>query len=197
MFSEEEYINVKLIDSYHFCPRIIYFTQVLGLTERLTESMIEGKEMHRKVYELEKRRKTVLGLKIEKVLEKWSGLHLKSDKLKLIGTVDFVVKTEKGFKVIEYKEAKFSKKGLKSHIYQATAYAMLFEENFNVTVRDVLIYYSKSKKLIEVPLTDDLRRHVLWTLRRIRKIIEEERMPEVKFQRKCRACGYYKFCKGI
>lgn len=198
MYNENhDLFSVTLIKQYHFCPRIIYFLEVLGVKERETESMINGHEKHESFHQLEKRRKTVLGKKEEKTIEKYSKIPIASKKLGLMGVVDQVVKTERGYAIIEYKTSKKPTKIPKGHIYQAAAYALLAEEKFNIIVKSLKIYYSQSKEIVEMPLTQDIRNHVKWTIRKIREIIEKEKLPEVKINRKCKSCGYKWICKEV
>jgi len=42
-----------------------------------------------------------------------------------------------------------------------------------------------------------LKRHVLWTIAKIKSIIEGERIPREASPKKCRNCGYRKVCKGV
>lgn len=196
MYKEDhDLFPVTLIKQYHFCPRIVYFLEVLGEKERQTESMINGHEKHESFHQLEKRRKTVLGEKKEKIIEKYSKIPIVSKKLGLMGVIDQIVKTEKGYTIIEYKTSKKPIKIPKGHIYQVAAYALLAEEKFNIIIRSLKIYYSQSKDGIEVPLTQDIRNHVKWTVKKIKEIVEKEKLPEVKITRKCKSCGYKWICK--
>lgn len=200
MYEEElHYIPVSLIKQYHFCPRIIYFMEVLGIRERATESMESGREEHEKLTRLDLRRKTLFGHRRIRVLERWVRVQVTSEKLGLVGTIDLVVLTEEGLAVVEYKHSKPPRKPPKSHIYQAAAYAMLAEEHFGRPVRRFFIHYDdgESSKTFVFTLTKSIREHVLWTVRKIRSIMEGEYLPRPTDTRKCRSCGYFKVCKGI
>jgi CRISPR-associated exonuclease Cas4 len=150
---EPELIAVTDIKQYHFCPRIIYFVRVLGVEERTTESEEEGKEAHGDFHRKEKRRTTLLGGKTIKVEQKWTALQLKSEKLGIEGTVDMVAKTPEGYVIIEYKMTYMPRRIHPGHLYQAAAYAMLVEETFKTIMRKLYIYYEKSGKFFEIPLT--------------------------------------------
>ncbi|MDW8033641.1 MAG: CRISPR-associated protein Cas4 [Nitrososphaerota archaeon] len=192
---EPELIPVTDIKQYHFCPRIIYFMRVFCTKERTTESEELGKKAHGDFHKKEKRRTTLLGCKTIRVEQKWTALRLKSEKLGLEGIVDMVVKTPEGYSVIEYKMTNMPNKIMPSHLYQVAAYAMLVEEAFKTIVRKLYIYYEKDKKFLEIPMTENIRRHVIWTVGRIRSIIEKEKLPSVKPSRKCKSCGYKWICK--
>ena len=175
---------------------MIYFTQVLGAGERPTEAMAEGKEGHERFRGLERRRSTVLGGRKEKALEKWTGLPLTSRKLGLTGVADLIVRTEKGYSIIEFKNSKRPRRIPEDHVYQAAAYALLAEERFRTLFRSLLIHYAKDGETVEIPLTESIRNHVKWTVERIRRIIKEEVVPKPKAGR-CGPCGYKWICKGV
>jgi len=192
---EPELIAVTDIKQYHFCSRIIYFTRVLGVEERATESEEEGREAHSDFHRKEKRRTTLLGGKTLKVEQKWTALQLRSEKLGIEGMVDMVVKTPEGYVVVEYKTALMPRRIHPGHLYQAAAYAMLVEEAFKTIVRKLYVYYEKSNKFFEIPLTESIRRHVIWTIGRIREIVQKEKLPPAKPSRKCWSCGYRWICR--
>ncbi|MEM1548398.1 MAG: CRISPR-associated protein Cas4 [Thermoproteota archaeon] len=192
---EPELVAATDIKQYHFCPRIIYFTRVLGVEERTTESEEEGREAHTEFHRKERRRTTLLGGKTIKIEQKWTALRLKSEKLGLEGMVDMVVKTPEGYAIVEYKMTNMPKRIMPGHLYQAAAYAMLVEEVFKTIVRKLYVYYEKSGKFLEIPMTDTIRKHVVWTIGKIRNIIKEEKLPPAKSSGKCKSCGYRWVCK--
>jgi CRISPR-associated exonuclease Cas4 len=191
---EDELVSASDIKQFHFCPRIIYFTKILGVYERTTESEDEGKRFHKKFYENEKRRMTLFGSKSMKVEKKWINYFIKSERLGLKGTIDMIVKIKDELIVVEFKEIESPKKVLDGHIYQAAAYALLVEEKFDTTIRRIILYYSKNNKIIEIPLTDNIRNHILWTIKKIRKIILKEYLPMIRPSSKCYSCGYNWIC---
>ena len=190
-------IPVTWVKQYHFCPRIIYYLGVLGFSERITESMIEGGEFHSSEERKIQRRKTLAGEKREKSKASWSKLHVVSKRLGLYGTIDEVADVGDGLAVVENKFMRSPKKPYPGHVYQAVAYAMLAEEALHKPVRRVIVRYLRDGKSFEIPVTEDLRRHVLWTISRIKSVIEGERIPREADQKKCVNCGYRKICKGI
>lgn len=197
--SEDEPVNLipaTWIKQYYFCPRIIYFLGVLGCSERLTESMIEGVEFHSSEGEKAKRRRSVAGGRREQVKYVWRRLSVASERLGLYGVVDEVYETENGLVVVESKLMKAPRKPYPGHIYQAVAYAMMVEEKIGRMVRKIIVKYLRDDKTFEIPLTEDLKKHVLWTIRRIKSIIQKEKLPKGN-HRKCRNCGFTKICSKI
>jgi len=88
---------------------------------------------------------------------------------------------------------KAPRKPYPGHIYQAAAYAMLAEEKIGKIARKIIIKYLRDNKVFEIPLTEDLKRHVLWTISRIKSIIEGEKLPRGNPKR-CGNCGFTKIC---
>jgi CRISPR-associated exonuclease Cas4 len=189
-------IPVTWIKQYCFCPRIIYYLGALGFTERVTESMIEGKEFHSTEERKLRRRSTLAGERKEKVKALWSRLHVVSERLGLYGTVDEIAEVNNGLVIVENKFMKSPKKPYPAHVYQAVAYAMLAEEVLHKPVRRIILKYLRDGKSFEIPITEDLKKHVLWIVSRIKSIINKEKIPREMNHKKCRNCGYKKVCKG-
>lgn len=193
---EPELIPAKWIEIYHYCPRIIYYVAVLGARERETAYMREGKTEEESEEEKEKRRKTLLAKRKEKVIEKWTNLKLYSQKLGIVGIVDMLVKTEEGLKVVDIKNTA-QKKLSPGYLYQTTAYALLSQEQFKKPVKNIIVYYTKNDKVFEIKVTDQIKEHTIWTIKRIKEIIEKAKMPKTRRKRQCKGCGYYHLCRGL
>ncbi|MGQ9782284.1 MAG: CRISPR-associated protein Cas4 [Nitrososphaeria archaeon] len=193
---EPEFVPAKWIEIYHYCPKIIYYMGVLGVKERETEYMAEGKSEQESEEKKEERRITLLAKRKERVLKRWMNLKLFSEKLGIRGEVDFIAQTENGTKIVEIKHTAANKL-IHGYLYQTASYAMLAEEALKIPIRSMIIHYTKSDKTFEVNLTDEIRDHVKWTTRKIKDIIEKEKPPKVQKIKECRGCGYYKICKKL
>ncbi|RLF09484.1 MAG: CRISPR-associated protein Cas4 [Thermoprotei archaeon] len=185
------YITVVDVRDYAYCPRVVYFTHVLHLKERITEAMQYGKEHH----EDPPLAPLMPKLKPKHVIK---NVELTSSKLKLMGKVDTIVVTKHG----EYipVEVKWSEprqgKPRRQHKAQLIAYALLIEENYSTTVKRAVIYYSRAGRLIEMPITSQDKRQVKRMIKQIYQVIRSEEMPEVKFKPKqCVDCGYKCYCQ--
>jgi len=191
--SEDLLIPVSLVKQYHFCPRIVYFSEILGVKERVTELMKEGKDIQRDEERKDKRRKTLLGKGLSANL-RIKQLHLSSKRLSLEGIVDLVNIDEK-ICLVERKAAKAPKKIPKNHLYQLVAYALLVEETLKKPLKEIIIHYIKSDSLIKIEITYDMKKHVIWTIDQIKKILEKEYLPPYKWKPACKSCGYKWICK--
>jgi CRISPR-associated exonuclease Cas4 len=190
----KEYITAADIKRYTWCPRIIYFTHVLHLEERVTEAMEEGKEEHDDAIIAP----IVAQLKARKVIK---GLNLVSDTLRLSGKPDFILDTKFGELVpVEVKVASLdtSSKAKKDHVMQLACYALLIEDNFKRVVKRCAVYYLRDKRVVYVALTNDLKLEAKKAIDKAYKIIEQEEMPKVRQPiSKCKNCGYYRYCYPI
>lgn len=198
-YLSEELIPVTWIKQYHFCPRIIYFLGVLGVTERTTESMFEGKIKHLREEKLEKRRKTLGGDKRTKVKRKWTKLYVASERLGVVGVIDEVVEINGKLAIVEVKHSKPTRKPPKHHLYQAVAYAMLAEEALRKPIRHIILRYVPTGETYNIEITEAMKKHVKWTIKQINKIINNEKMPKPpsKPKRQCHGCGWYWICKKV
>ncbi len=190
--SEESYITVVDVRDYALCPKIIYFTKVIHLRERITEAMIFGREFH----EEPPLAPIIPKLKPKQILK---NLQLISHKLRLIGKADYIIITKHGEYIpvdVKWSDPEKGDKPQRHHKIQLTAYAMLIEENFKTTVKRALIYYSRAGKLIEFKISNHEKREVKSIINRIYEAIRSEEPPKVKPNpKKCMNCGYQKYCQ--
>jgi len=189
---EDQFITVVDVRDYAYCPRVVYFTKVLHLRERVTEAMEYGRERH----EEPPLAPLVPKLKPVKVMR---DVELTSRKLMLTGKVDLIVVTKHGEYVpVEVKWSEPQAGGPKrQHRVQLTAYALLIEDAFETTVKRAIVYYSRAGKLLQVALTDHDKRQVKQIVKRIYEVIRGEELPEVKKdEEQCADCGYRPYCKA-
>jgi len=187
-------IPVTLVKEYHVCPRIVYFREVVHAPERTTESMHQGREIHEKISNLENRRTTLLAERKQKVKRRWDSIKAYSFNIGVYGVIDCVIETETGFHLVEHKSGTVPKKPRPNHVYQAAAYAMLAEEILGIIIRDIILDYSSGKRGFTIPLTEEIRKHVHWTISKVRKIVDEEWLPPFRLKRYCAVCGYRWIC---
>jgi CRISPR-associated exonuclease Cas4 len=189
---EVPFITVVDVRDYAYCPRVVYFTRVLHLRERVTEAMEYGREEH----EEPPLAPLVPRLKPAKIIR---GVELTSRRLRLTGKVDMIVVTKHGEYVpveVKWSEPRAGRPR-RQHRAQLAAYALLIEDEFSTTVKRAIIYYSRAGKLMEVALTDHDKRQVKEFVDRIYEVIRSEEVPEVRQDEKqCRDCGYRMYCKA-
>jgi len=190
--SDDELIPVSELRQYHFCPRVVYF-HVLGVKETEKEYMRRGKEMQRYFTEREERRSTLGGLRRLRVDERIFNLRLSSRRLCIEGIADLVMRMGEEWSVAELKGGKVLRYPPLGHRVQVAAYGMMLEERVGRLVRRGFIVYDDGYR--EVMIDENMRRHVLWTIERVREIYGGK-IPAFSERRACGACGYSIHCLG-
>ena len=192
--SEEGYVTAVDVKNHALCPKITYFVHVLHLKERVTEAMEYGREVHEQApLELITSR-----LKPVKVLR---NLELVDRQLRLKGKVDTLVVTAAGEYVpfeVKWSDPDPSGGAQPHHKAQMAAYAMLVDRAFNTTVKRAIIYYARAGKLVQVPITHQLKKHVKEMVEQIAQLVKSEEEPLVKQSpSKCVNCGYQAVCQAM
>lgn len=186
-------LTVTDIRQHVYCPRIPYYQYTMPLERPVTGKMDLGKEEHDSTSAKEARR-TLKTYGLEEG-ERHFGVGLYSEKLRLRGKIDMVIRTSRETIPVEYKMA--AAVGL-HHKYQLTAYAMLSEHTLGGSVTRTFVYLTPTKRAVEVPITAAMRDHVRKTLDSIRASAHNERLPRPTPHRKrCFGCEYRRFCGDV
>jgi CRISPR-associated exonuclease Cas4 len=191
------YITPSDVMEYLFCPRFVYFLNVMKISQHEHRRALvnKGREMHAlKLVE----NKDYLRKKIGAV-DKALDVYMSSEKLRLVGKVDEVLFLNDGTAApLDYKYAYWEDKTYKTHKYQQTLYALLIMENFDVKVDRAFIVYIRSKnKLIELPITQEMCDKAKIMLDEIFEIINQSYYPKaIRNQRKCEDCTYRNLCSS-
>ncbi len=184
-------LTVSDLKQFIYCPRIIHFTRTLPLKRPTTYKMDEGKIEHEANEERETRRSLrAYGLKEG---ERYFGVRLSSERLGLTGLLDMVIVTPNEVIPVEFKNS-FGPVAL-NHKYQLTAYALLVEDKWNRSVRRSFVYLIPLKRSYEVIITPNMRQFVKTALDAIRKIIDNEIMPDgTRHRGRCVDCEFRNYC---
>lgn len=187
----EEYFTVVDVKHYAYCPMTVYFTHVLHLEERVTEAMTYGMEYHDESVVAP----IAASLKASKIIR---GLELISDKLKLKGKLDYLIITRYGELVpVEVKWAEPEKEAAKrDHKLQLASYALMVEEALGKPVKRAVVYYTRTHKLVSVPIDEALKKYTKRILASIERIVSAEEPPKlVAKPSRCENCGFKQYCK--
>jgi|GEM_PF-74994 len=191
MSEELGYIKVVDVKHYGYCPRIVYITHVLHCDEVVSEAMEMGLERH----EASHIAPLIARLKPVKIFRE---LKLESDRLRLSGVVDYLLITGLDeYVVAEVKWSESARGGVKfDHKLQLAAYALLVDENFGRDVKRAFVYYRVDGKVVEVFLSEGLKRLVERVVEDIHRIILDERAPPVRTtEARCANCGFRRYCR--
>lgn len=192
--SERALFAVTDLKQYAYCPRIPFYTYCLPLIRPVTFKMEEGKAAHEEEV-VRERRRTLALYGLEGGVRHYN-VWLESSELGLRGLVDIVIEMEGELIPVEYKQ---TRREVGRHIWQqVAAYGMMLEEAWHKPVRRGLIFSLLSRRVKEIPITEELRREVWEAVRAMREMVERERMPEPPRRRgKCRNCEFRRFCNDV
>ena len=166
------------------CERQCALIHVEGLwvENRLT---VEGRHLHDKAHEGPS--ETRAGARITR------GMALRSFRLGLVGKADVVEFPEAGAPFpVEYKRGRPKKH--KADEVQLCAQALCLEEMLGVPVPAGSLFYGRTRRRLDVPIDDTLRRLTEQTAGRLHALIASGRTPPAVRERKCESCSLLRVC---
>ena len=184
MIGPLEPIPLSLINDYLYCRRRAALKAVEGL-RATNEHTVVGSRMHEGTdvsgYE------TIRGVTLLRALPIWS------DRLGLSGKCDVVEQQPQGSLVpVEYKKGRRRK--FENDDAQLCAQALCLEEMFGQDVPRGAIFHAKSKRRREVEFTKELRRFTEEAIEAVRRLIEEEMIPQALYKPQCSECSLFDSC---
>lgn len=166
-------ISASQLNTYLFCPRLLFLEAVLGCEGSNIPSE-EGRLLHDKLASDE--------------------IYVENTTLGLCGKVDVY----RGDGVpIEYKRGKPCPNGTPwlGHALQLCALGLLLEKVEDQPIQYGYIWYNLSRERIKVEFTDTLKQDTLHALKKARQLLADTRLPEPLSNRKaCLGCNQYRNC---
>ena len=194
----EEYHNVTDIKQYAYCPRVVYFEHVMHARPIIGSQQEQGREEHIHLEVKEKRRKAALWVSHEfDTAEKLYRLELSSEKLRLRGVLDLLLKVRDELVPVEYKNMRSDKgRAWTHHKYQLTGYALLVEDSYGRSVTRGLLNYVPEELALLVSITPEMKKFTFEIVKRIGHIIQRQYLPPVTVPiSKCFGCEYFWVCQ--
>jgi CRISPR-associated exonuclease Cas4 len=190
-----QYITPSEVMEYLFCPRFVYYMNVLKIEqhEHRRSLVNKGRDIHllKLVQNKDYLRKTM------GATDKLVDVYLSSPKLMLVGRMDEILFLNDGSAApLDYKYAFWEDKVYKTLKYQQVLYALLIKENFNLPVNKAFIVYTRSKNhIVELPITTAMETKAKLILDEVFKIINLALYPKANAtKRKCEDCTYRNIC---
>ena len=122
--NEFQYITPSEVIEYLFCPRFVYYMNVMKVDQHENRRALvnKGRDIHKlKLVQ----NKDYLSKKAG-AIDKLNDVYLSSENLKLVGKIDEVLFLQDGTAApLDYKYAFWENKIFKTHKYQQTLYALL------------------------------------------------------------------------
>jgi len=180
---------------FYFCPRFIYFMNVLKIPqyEERRYKVQKGREVHQ---ERQEHNKDYLWKKVGAVARE-SNVFLISEKYHLRGVVDEVVTLADGsLAPIDYKYAVYPQFTYRSHKTQILSYCLLLEDVYQKPVKCGFIFYIRDgNRQVKVDYTEKTKQKIISDVDALLEIIQNEKIPERSGNRnQCIDCTYKNIC---
>jgi len=176
----EALLSVREIEEYLFCPLLFYYKNHLGIDRQEGFWAHLGKRAQEEAEDEIRKKFEILGKEVE----------LRSDRLGVIGKVDFVVRREREIMPLE---VKFSGRLRPWWKYSISLYAMLLEDSTGRPVKSGILLLTKGMRFIEVRVGDGERRFLIRAIEKCRRIMEGE-VPRAYRSRSCENCDFKGIC---
>jgi CRISPR-associated exonuclease Cas4 len=179
-----DYLPISMLNQYLYCPRRFWYMYVQGEMD-VNAVVLEGVYQHERAH--------AHGREREGSAEALRRIYVFSDRLGLAGFVD-LIEVEGGQAMpVEYKHGRLGK-WINDQV-QLCAQALCLEERLGQPVPTGAIFYFGSRRRQSVALDEALRARTEETVRQIRALLTEGRMPRPTDQRaKCRECSLEPIC---
>ena len=183
--------TVTDLKQYFVCPRILYYHACLPDIRPITHKMEVGQHRHRTETPNANRRH----YGIADIVNRYYDVPLKSESLGLSGRVDEIIEIDANYIPIDYK---LSRKASQHFKLQVTAYAMLIEAVYDVTVEYGILYLMQARRHEQVENTAASRRKIKRTLDQMHHIANTQLCPApTKKRYLCRECEFRRFCNDV
>jgi CRISPR-associated exonuclease Cas4 len=189
------FITPSEVIEYMYCPRFIYYMNVLKVQqhEHGRHLVNKGRLIHEQKLVSNK---DYLRKKVGAV-DKELDVYLTSEKLRLVGRMDEVLYLSDGSMApLDYKYAIWEKKIYKTLLMQQTLYALLIEEHYAKPVNKAFLVYVRSKNhLEEVYINPKMKASAIKVIDSIFEIIDLSLYPKSTAHRtRCADCTYRNIC---
>jgi len=191
----EKFITPSEVIEYIYCPRFLYYMNVLNVEQHEYDRLLvnKGREIHdtKLVVNKDYIRKRI------GCIDKEVDVYLSSEKLSLVGKVDEVLFFADGTaSPLDYKYAFWDDQVYKTLKYQQTLYSLLIEELYQCSVNKAFLVYVRSKnKLIDIEISEEMKRNALSIVKEMFDIINRNFFPEATgVSNRCGDCTYRNLC---
>jgi CRISPR-associated exonuclease Cas4 len=189
-----ELLPVTELRQWAYCPRIVYYHQMMPGAGQSTYKMREGARAQEMIESLEMRR-TLREYGLEGA-EREFGVWLSDERVGLSGKIDLLLKGDGVASVVDFKLT--SGDVGDNHRMQLAGYAALVESALGLAVERTFLYRIPDNKVFVVPMARDLRERVSEAVRMIGRMRETEDLPDPTGVRgRCVECEYANYCGDI
>ncbi len=188
--SSYESIPVSLIRQWCYCPRVVYYLELLNLKTEQPLWVKQGREFQQSEEEHWQRR-NLSRFKL-RAGSKFFNVVLKCDELGMHGIADMVIDTEFLVYPVEFKLSPSPCK--RGDVLQLTAYAMLLPKIF-LKPSEKGYFVGGGNILHTVAFDSEKRAEVISVVATIRKMLTLGKKPDSSASvYQCSACEYINYC---
>jgi len=186
-------IPASLLIEYWYCPRFIYFIDVLGIKQHEEKRLkvLKGREVHKKKALQPEYLRKKLG-----VIRQEKDIYLSDPGYGICGIIDEILFFGDGtISLLDYKFA-YNKHRFKTQFLQSVFYSLLIEKHYNIKVNSCYVVYTRDKnKLVQYAIGGKERQTVLESIQEVRQIISRGVFPNgTRYKRRCGDCTYKNIC---
>jgi len=188
------FLRVSDLKQYVYCPRVVYYQYILPVDRKPTFKMDHGKVSEEELKRLEKRRKfKKYGLEGG---VRHFGKWISSEKWQLNGEIDLLIEADGQYFPVDFK---MTQGGVReNHRMQVAGYSLILEDMYDVPVEKGFIFLIPEEDVVPVIIDNRLKERCEEMLSKIRKMVEEEQIPEATPARnRCTDCEYRNYCRDI
>ncbi len=191
MENEEDFIPVRMLNEYVYCPRLCYIEWIQGdfVENKYT---LEGTKVHKNV----DKEKGDVGDDEQEEFE-IKSMKISSENLGIIAVIDVVEGEGNNAVPIDYKRGKIPKvkeRAREPEMVQLCAQGLLLRDS-GFTSDYGYLYFTESKTRIKIDFTDEVIAKTLDTIISMKKLRENPEIPEPLIDSpKCPACSLVGIC---
>lgn len=187
---ESSSIPISLFRQFLFCPRIIYFQEIMGLHVPMPLWTKQGDHHHKKQVLLSKER-TLKRFDLNEGKMHFD-VTLESNNYGIHGVCDAIIETAEEVVPIDFKLTSSVQRG---HLFQLLGYALCAEEKYQKKSQIGFILTGEKAKANVVEFTPELKASFYRMLKNVETILNSGFLPETSAnEHQCGQCEYFNFC---
>ena len=184
-------LPIHLIRQYLFCPRVVYFLEVLSIPKVSPIWVKEGENYHKSQEKLFKKR-TLARFKLENA-SFWQNVNLSYSDLNFYGICDALIISDTNIYPVEIKL--HGQKPTKAQKMQLIAYGVLAEKIYKKDFNLGFISFEKNAKTVPINVDIKMKQEVQKIVNEIINLIKSEKLPYSNAEdEKCTQCEFLNYC---
>lgn len=187
-------LPVTELRQWAYCPRVVYYHQLMPGAGQMTYKMKEGLRAQEVVENLEMRR-TLREYGLEGAAREF-GVWLSDERVGLTGKIDLLLRGERFAAVVDFKLT--SGDVGENHRMQLAGYALLAEATLGLPVEMTFLFRIPDNRVFPVAMSAELKERAAAAVLAIRVMQKTEELPEATAVRsRCKECEYANYCGDV